>query len=99
MVSGLLTLLHDGAAWWAYISSGLTADGGQHIITLMNMEEGLWVYMGGLPKMITTLPPPVAPRGAVRSHLKVEAATEALRYGGRGTEEFLPPPSSDIWEC
>lgn len=43
--------------------------------------EPLRVYMGGLPKMITT-PPKVAPRGPVRSHHKVVTETEPRPYGG-----------------
>lgn len=43
------------------------------------MEEGLWVYAGGLPKMIMT---PSSPWGPARSHLTVVTKTEAGRYGG-----------------
>lgn len=45
--------------------------------------------MGGLPKMITT-PPPVPPRGPVRSHLKVVTKTEAVPYGGGRHWSALP---------
>lgn len=54
----------------------------------MNMEEGLWVYTGRLPKMLTT-PPPGPPPGPIRSHLKVVTKTEALSDGGGGALELL----------